>query len=84
MKLRDLKGFGPKSEEVLAQVDINSVEEFMASNPYVLYKELKKKIVGKLNDKTFFTLASERIEGKFKRGPFSVAKAELSILYNIE
>lgn len=47
-------------------------------------KELKKKIVGKLNDKTFFTLASERIEGKFKRGTFSVAKAELSILYNIE
>lgn len=46
MRLRDLKGFGPKSEEILAKVNINSVEEFMATDPYELYKELKKKVKG--------------------------------------
>ncbi|MCF6225591.1 MAG: TfoX/Sxy family protein [Xanthomonadales bacterium] len=46
MRLRDLKGFGPKSEEILAKVDINSVEEFMVSDPYILYAELKKKVKG--------------------------------------
>ncbi|GAB3484684.1 TfoX/Sxy family DNA transformation protein [Marinomonas epiphytica] len=46
MRLRDLKGFGPKSEEILAQVDIHSVEEFMASDPYRLYQELKNKVKG--------------------------------------
>ncbi len=40
MRLRDLKGFGPKSEEILATVDINSVEDFMAIDPYELYKKL--------------------------------------------
>ncbi|MBL4583186.1 MAG: TfoX/Sxy family DNA transformation protein [Pseudomonadales bacterium] len=46
MKLRDLKGFGPKSEELLAQVDIHSVEQFMTTNPYALYSELKQKVKG--------------------------------------
>lgn len=46
MRLRDLKGFGPKSEEILAKVDINSVEDFMATDPYILYKELKEKVKG--------------------------------------
>jgi len=44
MRLRDLKGFGPKSEEILAQVNINSVEDFMAIDPFELYKQLKKKV----------------------------------------
>ncbi len=47
-------------------------------------KELKKKIVGKTNPKSFFELAIERVQDKFKTGTFSVAKAELSILYNLE
>jgi len=46
MKLRDLKGFGPKSEEILAEVDITSVDEFMAADPYALYAELKIKVKG--------------------------------------
>ena len=46
MRLRDLKGFGPKSEEILAQVGVNSVEDFMALDPYELYKELKEKVKG--------------------------------------
>ena len=46
MRLRDLKGFCPKSEQILAEVGIHSVEEFMVTDPYDLYKELKKKVIG--------------------------------------
>ena len=46
MRLRDLKGFGPKSEEILAEVDINSVDDFMAIDPFELYKQLKLKVKG--------------------------------------
>ena len=46
MRLRDLKGLGPKSEEILAKVNINSVDDFMASDPYSLYKDLKEKVKG--------------------------------------
>lgn len=46
MRLKDLKGFGPKSEEILAQVNINSVEEFMAIDPFELYKQLKTTVKG--------------------------------------
>jgi len=46
MRLRDLKGFGPKSEEILAEVNINSVDEFMAIDPFELYKQLKEKVKG--------------------------------------
>lgn len=46
MKLRDLKGFGPKSEEILAQVGVNSVEDFMAVDPFELYRQLKLKVKG--------------------------------------
>ncbi|MFT5665388.1 MAG: DNA transformation protein [Gammaproteobacteria bacterium] len=45
-RLRDLKGFGPKSEEILAVVDINSVEDFMNVDPYQLYDKLKKEVKG--------------------------------------
>ena len=40
-RLSDLNGFGPKSEEILAKVGINGVEDFMAIDPYVLYRQLK-------------------------------------------
>ncbi len=45
-RLRDLKGFGPKSEEILAKVGINSVEDFMGINPYQLYRKLKADVKG--------------------------------------
>jgi DNA transformation protein len=45
-RLRDLKGFGPKSEEILALVDINSVEDFLNVDPYQLYASLKKEVRG--------------------------------------
>jgi DNA transformation protein len=40
-RLKDLNGFGPRSEEILAEVGIHSVEEFMAIDPYELYAVLK-------------------------------------------
>lgn len=40
-RLRDLNGFGPKSEEILAKVDIHSVEDFMSIDPYELYAKIK-------------------------------------------
>lgn len=46
MRIRDLKGFGPKSEEILAQVGIHSVEDFMAIDPFELYKQLKLNVKG--------------------------------------
>ncbi len=41
MRLRDLNGFGPRSEEILADADIYSVDDFMAIDPYVLYAKIK-------------------------------------------
>ncbi|PCK09817.1 MAG: transcriptional regulator [Alteromonadaceae bacterium] len=40
-RLKDLTGFGPRSEEILAEVDIHSVEDFMAIDPYTLYAKIK-------------------------------------------
>lgn len=45
-RLRDLKGFGPKSEEILAKVNIHSVDDFMAIDPFELYKNLKLNVKG--------------------------------------
>jgi len=45
-RLRDLKGFGPKSEEILAQVGVHSVDSFMTLNPYELYRKLKLNVKG--------------------------------------
>ncbi|WP_295893907.1 TfoX/Sxy family DNA transformation protein [uncultured Vibrio sp.] len=46
MRIRDLKGFGPKSEEILALVDVHSVDDFMAIDPFELYKRLKLNVKG--------------------------------------
>ncbi|MFT6005921.1 MAG: DNA transformation protein [Pseudoalteromonas tetraodonis] len=40
-RLRDLNGFGPRSEEILAELGIDSVENFIAIDPYDLYAMLK-------------------------------------------
>jgi len=39
-RLKELNGFGPKSEEIFAKIDIFSVDDFMAIDPYVLYGQL--------------------------------------------
>ncbi|MGF1755136.1 TfoX/Sxy family protein [Vibrio makurazakiensis] len=46
VRIRDLKGFGPKSEEIFAQIDIYSVDDFMAADTYELYARLKAKVKG--------------------------------------
>ena len=45
-------------------------------------KIIKKKLQGSKTRHSFYKIAALRIETKFKRGVFSVAKSELSILYN--
>ncbi|EAQ67216.1 hypothetical protein MED121_14854 [Marinomonas sp. MED121] len=45
-RIRDLKGFGPKSEEIFAKVDIHSVEDFMNAEPFALYAKLKREVKG--------------------------------------
>ena len=40
-RLRDLNGFGPRSEEILAEVGIHSVLDFMSVDPYELYARIK-------------------------------------------
>jgi DNA transformation protein len=45
-RLRDLKGFGPKSEEIMAQIGIESVEQFMQADAFQMYADLKEKVKG--------------------------------------
>ena len=40
-RIRDLNSFGPRSEEILADIGIHSVDEFMAVDPFELYARLK-------------------------------------------
>lgn len=40
-RLKNLNSFGPRSEEILAEVGIHSVEDFMAIDPYELYAKIK-------------------------------------------
>lgn len=47
-------------------------------------KQAKQKLKGPGGSKSFFLVAAERVKSKYDRGTFSVAKSELSILYNIE
>lgn len=47
-------------------------------------KQAKQKLKGPGGSKPFFAVAAERVKSKYDCGTFSVAKSELSILYNIE
>lgn len=47
-------------------------------------KLIKKKLQNSKSKQSFFKVAALRVETKFKRSVFSVAKSELSILYNLE
>lgn len=47
-------------------------------------KEVKQKLEGAGGTKLFFTVAAGRVMSKYEKGVFSVAKSELSILYNLE
>lgn len=56
----------------------------MEINDRISSKEMKKKVKGAGRKISFFTIAADRIGSKYALGTFSVAKAELSILYNLE
>ncbi len=57
---------------------------YLTSVDYVSPKMAKQKLKGARGAKSFFSVASDRIKNKYDRGTFSVAKSELSILYNLE
>lgn len=54
------------------------------SKDSVTPKQVKQKLKGARGSTSFFAVASDRIKSKYERGTFSVAKSELSILYNLE
>lgn len=60
------------------------VLEDETQNSNLSTKQLHTKVKRKGKNVSFFQLASERIKKKYLNGTFSVAKAELSILHNIE
>ncbi len=45
-RLSDLKGFGPKSEDILAKVGVTSVQQFLQCDPFSLYADLKREVKG--------------------------------------
>jgi len=45
-RILDLKGFGPKSEDIFAQVNVHSVEDFFETEPFTLYANLKRSLKG--------------------------------------
>jgi hypothetical protein len=47
-------------------------------------KQVKQKLKGPGGTTSFFSLAVKRLETKHEKGIFSVAKSEVSILYNLE
>ena len=54
------------------------------SNENLTTKQIQIKVKRKGSNVSFFQLASDRIKDKHAKGTFSVAKAELSILHNIQ
>lgn len=54
-----------------------------ASKDYVTSKDIKKKVQHKGRTVSFFQFGAERVRSKFQSGTFSVAKPELSMLFNI-
>ena len=57
---------------------------YFDSKDTISTKQVKQKLKGAGGFKSFFEVASERIKSKYERGTYSVAKSELSILYNLE
>lgn len=57
---------------------------YFDSKDNITPKQVKQKLKGAGGSKSFFTVASDRINIKYEREIFSVAKSELSILYNLE
>jgi len=67
-KRNEVEGIADKAE--ISQEDLSS-------------KQIKRKVKRQSGNISFFQLACERIKNKHLEGVFSVAKSEMSILYNI-
>ena len=46
LRLSDLPGLGPKTQLMLAQIGIDTVPQFMATDPFDLYARLKSSVPG--------------------------------------
>lgn len=75
MNIRDLKGFGLRSEEMFAKVGIHSVEQFMAIDSFELYKRIRQNIAGTgLN--SLYTIIAVK-EGKHRLDIVDQQKTEI-------
>lgn len=57
---------------------------FDSKDDSITPKQAKQRLKGPGGSKSFFEVAAERVKRKYDRGIFSVAKSEMSILYNLE
>ncbi len=46
MRIRDLKGLGPKTEQMLSVIGITHAEQLFASDPFEVYAQLRQKVPG--------------------------------------
>ena len=67
----------------LAEAD-DTLLEATAQNEMISSRQIQKKVKRKGKNISFFQHGAERVKDKFNKGTFSVARAELSILYNIK
>lgn len=67
----------------LAEAD-DILLESTSSNEMVSTKQIQKKVKRKGKKISFFQHGAQRVKDKYDKGTFSVARSELSILYNIK
>ncbi|MAZ27342.1 MAG: integrase [Cytophagaceae bacterium] len=82
-----IKRTHPNSKKInnfLLKKLIEANDIYFDSKKELTTKQVKQKLKGADGSKSFFTVASDRIESKYEKSIFSVAKSELSILYNLE
>jgi len=86
-RLGRVKSSHPNSKR-LNNFLIKKLAEFndvvLTSSDDLTSEQVKTKATRQLKRESFFKVAAERIENKYKAGTYSVAKLELSILHNIE
>lgn len=63
---------------------IEANDIYFDSKENITPKQVKQKLKGAGGSKSFFAVAADRVKNKYERKVFSVAKSELSILYNLE
>ena len=67
----------------LAEAD-DTLLEATSNNEMVSTKQIQKKVKRKGKNVSFFQHGAQRVKDKYDKGTFSVARSELSILYNIK